>query len=46
VDVVARLSVNGNIEVFGNLKLGDELIRNAPDAIRPELRLKADLSPS
>lgn len=33
VDVVTGLSVNGNIEVFGNLKPGDEVIRNATDAI-------------
>ncbi len=35
VDVVTGLSVNGNIEVFGDLKPGDEVIRNATDAIRP-----------
>jgi len=40
VDVVTPLSVNGNIAVFGNLKPGDEVIRNAPDAIRPGLRVK------
>jgi hypothetical protein len=34
VDVVTGLSVNGNIEVFGDLKPGDEAIRNATDAIR------------
>jgi membrane fusion protein (multidrug efflux system) len=34
VDVVTGLSVNGNIEVFGDLKPGDEVIRNATDAIR------------
>ena len=35
VDVVTGLSVNGNIEVFGDLKPGDQAIRNATDAIRP-----------
>ena len=45
MDVVTRLSVNGNIAVFGNLKLGDEVIRNAPDAIRSGLRVKAGSSP-
>src|SRR6266702_108880 len=35
VDVVTGLSANGNIEVFGDLKPGDEVIRNATDAIRP-----------
>jgi membrane fusion protein, multidrug efflux system len=35
VDVVTGLSVNSNIEVFGDLKPGDEVIRNATDAIRP-----------
>jgi membrane fusion protein, multidrug efflux system len=34
VDVVTGLSANGNIEVFGDLKPGDEVIRNATDAIR------------
>ena len=29
MDVVTRLSVNSNIAVFGNLKLGDEVICNA-----------------
>ena len=40
MDVVTPLSVNGNIAVFGNLKPGDEVIRNAPDAIRPGLGVK------
>ncbi len=35
VDVVTGLTVNGNIEVFGDLKPGDQVIRNATDAIRP-----------
>jgi membrane fusion protein (multidrug efflux system) len=34
VDVVTGLSVNGNIEVFGDLSQGDEVIRSATDAIR------------
>jgi len=40
VDVVTGLSVNGNIEVFGDLTLGDEIIRNATDAIRPGQQVK------
>jgi RND family efflux transporter MFP subunit len=43
VDVVTGLSVNGNIEVFGDLKPGDEVIRNATDAIRPGQQVKAAL---
>jgi RND family efflux transporter MFP subunit len=34
VDVVTGLNVSGNIEIFGDLKPGDEVIRNATDAIR------------
>ena len=40
VDVVTGLSVNGNVEVFGDLKPGDEVIRNATDAIRPGQQVK------
>jgi membrane fusion protein (multidrug efflux system) len=40
VDVVSGLSLNGNIEVFGDLKAGDEVIRNATDAIRPGQQVK------
>ena len=40
VNVVSGLSVNGNIEVFGDLKPGDEVIRNATDAIRPGQQVK------
>src|SRR5216683_697324 len=40
VDVVTGLSVGGNIEVFGDLKPGDEVIRNATDAIRPGQQVK------
>jgi membrane fusion protein (multidrug efflux system) len=40
VDVVTGLSVAGNIEVFGDLKPGDEVIRNATDAIRPGQQVK------
>jgi membrane fusion protein, multidrug efflux system len=40
VDVVTGLSTNGNIEVFGNLKPGDEVIRSATDAIRPTQEVK------
>jgi membrane fusion protein, multidrug efflux system len=44
VDVVSGLSVNGNIEVFGDLKPGDEVIRNATDAIRPAQQVKTKLA--
>jgi membrane fusion protein, multidrug efflux system len=40
VDVVTGLSVSGNIEIFGDLKPGDEVIRNATDAIRPGQQVK------
>jgi membrane fusion protein, multidrug efflux system len=40
VDVVSGLSVNGTIEVFGDLKPGDEVIRNATDAIRSGQQVK------
>jgi membrane fusion protein (multidrug efflux system) len=40
IDVVTGLSVNGNIEVFGDLKPGDEVIRNATDSIRPGQQVK------
>src|SRR5258708_5234453 len=40
VDVVTGLSVGENIEVFGDLKPGDEVIRNATDAIRPGQQVK------
>ncbi len=46
VDVVTGLSVNGNIEVFGDLKPADEIIRNATDAIRPGQQVKTSLSHS
>ena len=41
VDVVTGLSVGANIEVFGDLKPGDEVIRNATDAIRPGQQVQA-----
>jgi membrane fusion protein, multidrug efflux system len=40
VDVVTGLSANGNIEVFGDLKAGDEVIRSATDVIRPGQQVK------
>jgi membrane fusion protein, multidrug efflux system len=40
VDVVPGLNVNGNTEVFGDLKSGDEVIRNATDAIRSGQQVK------
>jgi membrane fusion protein, multidrug efflux system len=46
VDVVTGLGVSGNIEVFGDLKPGDEVIRNATDAIRPGQQVKTASSRS
>ena len=46
VDVVTGLSANGNIEVFGDLKAGDEVIRSATDAIRPGQQVKTSSSHS
>src|SRR6266849_5641390 len=46
VDVVTGLGGNGNIEVFGDLKPGDEVIRNATDAIRPGQQVKTGSSHS
>jgi membrane fusion protein (multidrug efflux system) len=46
VDVVTGLSVNGNIEVFGDLKPAEEVIRNATDAIRPGQQVKTSSSHS
>jgi membrane fusion protein, multidrug efflux system len=46
VDVVTGLSVNGNVEVFGDLKPADEVIRNATDAIRPGQQVKTSSSHS
>jgi membrane fusion protein (multidrug efflux system) len=46
VDVVTGLSVNGNIEIFGDLKPADEVIRNATDAIRPGQQVKTSSSHS
>ena len=46
VDVVTGLGVSGNIEVFGDLKPGDEVIRNATDAIRPGQQVKTGSSRS
>jgi RND family efflux transporter MFP subunit len=40
VDVVPGLTVSGTIEVFGDLKPGDEVIRNGTDAIRPGQQVK------
>jgi RND family efflux transporter MFP subunit len=40
VDVVTGLNVNGDIEIVGDLKPGDEVIRNATDAIRPGQQVK------
>jgi RND family efflux transporter MFP subunit len=46
VDVVPGLTVSGNIEIFGDLKPGDEVIRNATDAIRPGQQVKTAASHS
>jgi RND family efflux transporter MFP subunit len=46
VDVVTGLTVGGNIEVFGDLKAGDEVVRNATDAIRPGQQVKTGSSHS
>ena len=46
VDVVTGLGVNGNIEIFGDLKPGDEVIRNATDSIRPGQQVKTSSSHS
>jgi hypothetical protein len=40
VDVVTGLSVSGNIEIFGDVQTGDEVIRNATDAICPGQQVK------
>jgi len=40
VDVTTGLGVNGNIEVFGDLNTGDEVIRNATDAIHSGQQVK------
>jgi membrane fusion protein (multidrug efflux system) len=46
VDVVTGLSVNGNIEVFGDLKPGENVIRNSTDAIRHGQQVKTSTSHS
>jgi hypothetical protein len=46
VDVVTGLSVGGNIEVFGDLTPGDDVVRNATDAIRPGQQVKTGSSHS
>ena len=46
VNVVTGLSLNANIEVFGDLKPGDEVIRNATDAIHSGQQVKVASSPS
>jgi hypothetical protein len=46
VDVLTGLSVNGNIEVFGDLTPADEVIRNATDAIRSGQQVKTSSSHS
>jgi membrane fusion protein (multidrug efflux system) len=45
VDVVTGLSVDGNIEVFGDLQPGDQVIHSATDAIRPGQQVKAASTP-
>src|SRR6266850_6301586 len=46
VDVVTGLGVSGKIDVFGDLMPGDEVIRNATDAIRPGQQVKTGSSHS
>ena len=46
MDVVTGLSVNGNIEVFGDLTRADEVIRNATDAIHSGPQVKTSSSHS
>ena len=46
VDVVTGLNVNGNIEVFGDLKPGDNVIRNSTDAIRHGQQVRTSTSHS
>jgi multidrug efflux pump subunit AcrA (membrane-fusion protein) len=46
VDVVTGLSTGANIEVFGDLKPGDEVIRDATDAIRAGQQVKTGPSHS
>jgi membrane fusion protein (multidrug efflux system) len=46
VDVITGLSANGNIEAFGDLKAGDQVIRSATDAIRPGQQVKTSSSHS
>jgi len=46
VDVVTGLNVIGNVEVFGDLKLGDDVIRVATDAIRAGQQVRIAASQS
>jgi membrane fusion protein (multidrug efflux system) len=46
VDVVTGLSVSGNVEIFADLQPGDEVIRNATDAIRPGQQVKTSAAHS
>jgi hypothetical protein len=46
VDVVIGLGVNGNVEVFGDLNPGDQVSRNATDAIRHGEQVKTRSSHS
>jgi membrane fusion protein, multidrug efflux system len=41
VDVKSGVSVNGKTEVFGDLKSGDLVVRNATDSIRPGASVEA-----
>lgn len=45
VDVITGLSASGNIEVFGDLKPGDEVIRSATDAIRSGQQVRIGSAP-
>lgn len=39
VDVKTGVSVSGKIEIFGDIKPGDQVIKNATDAIRPGVQV-------
>jgi membrane fusion protein (multidrug efflux system) len=41
VDVKSGVTVKGKTEVFGDLKAGDLVVRNATDSIRPGAFLEA-----
>jgi RND family efflux transporter MFP subunit len=46
VNVQTGQSINGDIEVFGNLAAGDQVVKTATDAIRPGDPVRAETSQS